>query len=146
MEKKSSIHDVIVVGAGPAGAEVRHAHVSALSDCDGVFTLTTADERLHSRYLQLADGRVKLSSARHDREFDLAYLALGCSPQHDLARSLGAAVDEHGALRVNLHQETSVPRLYAAGDVVRGLNQVVVAGAESAVAATDIHNKLRAQG
>ena len=52
--------------------------------------------------------------------------------------------DEHGALVVNAHQETSVPRLYAAGDVVRGLNQVVVAAAESAIAATDIHNKLRA--
>ena len=46
-------------------------------------------------------------------------------------------------LRVNAHQETSVPRLYAAGDVVRGLNQVVVAASESAIAATDIHNKLR---
>jgi thioredoxin reductase (NADPH) len=46
-------------------------------------------------------------------------------------------------LIVNAHQETSVPRLYAAGDVVRGLNQVVVAAAEAAIAATDIHNKLR---
>jgi thioredoxin reductase (NADPH) len=36
-----------------------------------------------------------------------------------------------------------VPRLYAAGDVVRGLNQFVVAAAESAIAATDIHKKLR---
>ncbi len=66
---------------------------------------------------------------------------LGCSPQHDLARSLLAICDEHGTLRANAHQETSVSRLYAAGDVVRGLNQVVVAAAESAIAATDIHNK-----
>jgi thioredoxin reductase (NADPH) len=29
------------------------------------------------------------------------------------------------------------------GDVVRGLNQVVVAAAEAAVAATHIHNRLR---
>jgi len=36
-----------------------------------------------------------------------------------------------------------VPGLYAAGDLVGGLNQVVVAGAESAIAATDIHNRLR---
>ncbi len=38
-----------------------------------------------------------------------------------------------------------VPRLYAAGDVVCGLNQVVVAAAERAIAATDIHNKLRTE-
>jgi thioredoxin reductase (NADPH) len=40
-------------------------------------------------------------------------------------------------------RKTTVPRLYAAGDVVRGLNQVVVAATESAIAATDTHNKLR---
>jgi thioredoxin reductase (NADPH) len=94
--------------------------------------------------LTLEDDRVSLASSRGNRHFDVLYLALGCSPQHDLARSLLARTDEHGALLVNAHQETSVPGLYAAGDVVRGLNQVVVAAAESAIAATDIHNKLRA--
>lgn len=49
-----------------------------------------------------------------------------------------------GALLVNPHQETSVSGLYAAGDLVRGLNQVIVAAAEAAIGATDIHNKLRA--
>ena len=78
-----------------------------------------------------------------ERRFDVAYLALGCSAQHRLAKDLGAACDSQGALIVNGHQETSVPRLYAAGDLVRGLNQVIVAAAEGAIAATDIHNKLR---
>jgi thioredoxin reductase (NADPH) len=41
------------------------------------------------------------------------------------------------------HIRTTVPRLYAAGDIVRGLNQVVVAAAESAIAATDIHDEPR---
>ena len=63
-----------------------------------------------------------------------------------IAADLGASLDESGALRVNLHQQTSVPGIYAAGDNVRGLNQVVVAAAEAAVAATDIHNQLRAAG
>ena len=80
-----------------------------------------------------------------ERRFDVIYLALGCTSQNQLARSLKARCEENGALVVNAHQETTVPRLYAAGDVVRGLNQVVVAAAESAIAATDIHNKLREQ-
>jgi len=75
--------------------------------------------------------------------FDVAYSALGCTPQNNLAASLGAQVDESNALRVNSHQQTSIEGLYAAGDIVRGLNQVVVAAAEAAIAATDIHNKLR---
>ena len=93
--------------------------------------------------LHIHQERVTLSAATGERSFDVLYLALGCSSQHALARSLGAGCDEQGALVVNGHQETTVSGLYAAGDVVRGLNQVVIAAAESAIAATDIHNKLR---
>ncbi|WP_339913342.1 NAD(P)/FAD-dependent oxidoreductase [uncultured Brevundimonas sp.] len=75
--------------------------------------------------------------------FDLVYSALGTSANASLAHGLNADVDEDGRLLVNLHQATSVPGLYAAGDVVRGLNQIAVATAEAAVAATDIHNRLR---
>jgi thioredoxin reductase (NADPH) len=93
--------------------------------------------------LHLLEDRMVLNSAAGERSFDVVYLALGCSAQNQLALALNARCDERGALIVNAHQETTVPRLYAAGDVVRGLNQIVVAAAESAIAATDIHNKLR---
>ena len=93
--------------------------------------------------IRLENDRVLVQIGATQRAFDVLYLAMGCSTQHDLAVSLSAQCDEHGALKVNAHQETTVSRLYAAGDVVRGLNQVVVAAAESAIAATDIHNKLR---
>jgi thioredoxin reductase (NADPH) len=75
--------------------------------------------------------------------FDLVYSALGTSPNIALARALNARLAEDGRLEVDLHQKTSVPGLYAAGDIVRGLNQIAVATAEAAVAATDIHNTLR---
>jgi thioredoxin reductase (NADPH) len=78
------------------------------------------------------------------RTFEVCYCALGCTPQDSLAAELGARLDAAKALTVNEHQQTSVPRLYAAGDVVRGLNQIAVAAGEAAIAATDIHNKLRA--
>ncbi len=78
-----------------------------------------------------------------DRAFDLIYSALGTTPNAALARSLGARLADDGRLEVDLHQRTSVPGLWAAGDVVRGLNQIAVATAEAAVAATDIHNALR---
>lgn len=77
------------------------------------------------------------------RAFDMVYSALGTSPNAGLAERLGARVGEDGRLFVDAHQKTSVPGLYAAGDVVRGLNQIAVASAEAAVAATAIHNGLR---
>lgn len=79
------------------------------------------------------------------RRFDAVYLALGGTPRNGIARNLGAACDDKNALLVNPHNETSVTRLYAAGDVVHGLHQVAVAAAGGAIAATDIHNKLRAE-
>jgi thioredoxin reductase (NADPH) len=78
------------------------------------------------------------------RRFDSVYSALGVSPRVQLAIKAGAALDEAtGRLVVGEHQETSVPGLYAAGDVVRGLNQISVAEGEGAIAATDVHNGLR---
>jgi len=78
------------------------------------------------------------------RVFDCLYLALGCEMQSRLALQWGAAHDADGNLVVSDHQETSIEGLYAAGDVVRGLNQIAVAAAEAAIAATDIHKRLRA--
>jgi len=75
--------------------------------------------------------------------FDVVYSALGTSPQSALARDAGAAVNDAGCLEVSDHQQTSLDGLYAAGDLVRGLNQISVAQGEAAIAATDIHNRLR---
>jgi thioredoxin reductase (NADPH) len=79
------------------------------------------------------------------RRFDTVYSALGVEPRNELALSLGARRARDGRLKVNEHQETSVRGLYAAGDLVKGLNQLTVAMAEAAVAAVDIHNALRAE-
>lgn len=97
------------------------------------------------RNLEIEDNRLSLRTRGGELEFfDVFYAALGCTPLNHLAASLGATLAENSALQVNTHQQTSVPGLYAAGDIVRGLNQVVVAAAEAAIAATDIHNQLRA--
>jgi len=79
------------------------------------------------------------------RSFDLVYSALGTRSNVDLAEALSARRCEDGRLEVDDHQMTSVKGLYAAGDVVRGLNQIAVATAEAAIAATAIHNALREQ-
>jgi thioredoxin reductase (NADPH) len=74
--------------------------------------------------------------------FDFIYAAFGVTPQVKLARDLGARLDESGRLVTDEHMQTSVKGLYAAGDVVRGLNQISVAEGEAAIAATAIHNRL----
>ncbi len=73
--------------------------------------------------------------------FEVLYSALGLKPRSDLGEQLGARRDETGALLVDEHNRTSVGGLYAAGGVVRGLDQIVVAMGHAAIAATDIHNR-----
>lgn len=81
--------------------------------------------------------------AGEPRVFDAVYSALGVTPNTLLARQAGARLDDGGRLVVGDHQETTTAGLYAAGDVVRGLNQISTAQGEGAIAATDIHNRLR---
>ena len=77
------------------------------------------------------------------RRFDAVYSALGVEPRTQLAAQAGARLGDDGRLVVDDHQQTTVPGLYAAGDMVRGLNQISTAEGEAAIAATAIHNRLR---
>lgn len=94
--------------------------------------------------LEVEDDRVIavcVGGARYT--FDILYSALGLKNQIKLGVSLGVGTDETGAFIVDEHNETNVAGLYAAGDVVRGLNQIVVGMGHGAIAATAIHNRLK---
>jgi thioredoxin reductase (NADPH) len=76
--------------------------------------------------------------------FETIYPALGSTVHSDLAAGLGAQLSEDGCIKVDAHQRTSVPGLYAAGDVVIGLDQISHAMGEAGVAATTLRNDLAA--
>jgi thioredoxin reductase (NADPH) len=77
-----------------------------------------------------------------ERDFDVLYPALGCEVHSKLPVTLGARCTDVGCLIVDNKQKTSVEGLYAAGDVVSDLHQIVVAEGHAAIAATAIHNSL----
>jgi thioredoxin reductase (NADPH) len=77
-----------------------------------------------------------------EHAFDSVYPALGSDTHTELAKQVGAEIAEDGTLPVDSHQRTSVPGLYAAGDVVLGLDQISHAMGEGGVAATTIRNDL----
>ena len=74
--------------------------------------------------------------------FDTLYPMLGTDARDALGANLGARCSD-GELVVDADQQTSIPGLYAAGDVVKALNQMNIGTAHAAIAATAIHNKLR---
>jgi len=74
--------------------------------------------------------------------FDSVYPALGSLIRSKLAVDAGAAASDEGCLEVDAHQRTSIPGLFAAGDVVLGLDQISHAMGQAGVAATTIRNLL----
>jgi thioredoxin reductase (NADPH) len=74
--------------------------------------------------------------------FDSVYPALGSLIRSECAVALGAEATDDGCLVIDAHQRTTIPMLYAAGDVAKGLDQISHAMGEAGVAATAIRNDL----
>jgi len=92
--------------------------------------------------IQIGECTISLVTPYGTHEFDSVYPALGSDTHTELAKQVGAEIAEDGTLPVDTHQRTSVPGLYAAGDVVLGLDQISHAMGEGGVAATTIRNDL----
>ncbi len=94
-------------------------------------TLSVSDDAILA---SLVDGR--------SLSFDTLYVALGTSARSELARMTGAELSASGCIIVDEHQQTTIDGLFAAGDIVEGLDQIAVAAGQAAKAATAIHNRL----
>lgn len=90
----------------------------------------------------IPDGCIVVETSDGTFSFDSIYPALGSDTHTQLAEMTGAALSKGSCIQVDSHQRTSVPGLYAAGDVVIGLDQISHAMGEGGVAATTIHNDL----
>ena len=86
-----------------------------------------------------------VDTAEAHHTFDSIYAALGSDTHTQLAEMIGADLSGDSCIKVDSHQRTSVPGLYAAGDVVIGLDQISHSMGEGGVAATTIRNDLCAK-
>jgi thioredoxin reductase (NADPH) len=112
---------------------------------------------LHEAGIRIVAGALRSLEPHEDRmdvtlegtegrlSFDVVYPALGTRPHIDLAAKLGVRVEEEGCLAADAFRETATPGLFAAGDVIKGLDQISVAMGHGAQAATNAHNWLRDQ-
>ncbi|HEY5720888.1 MAG TPA: NAD(P)/FAD-dependent oxidoreductase [Allosphingosinicella sp.] len=110
-------------------------------------------EKLRAAGIETVDGPcaavgvhgdcIVVDTAEGHYTFDSVYPALGSDVHTELAGQVGADLSgDTGCIPVDSHQRTSVPGLYAAGDVVLGLDQISHAMGEGGVAATTIRNDL----
>jgi thioredoxin reductase (NADPH) len=91
---------------------------------------------------RLRDTAIEILLGSKWQAFDTMYAALGSTIGSGIVRGLAPDMTEEGCLIVDAHQKTSVPGLYAAGDVVVGVDQIAHAMGQATVAATAIRNDL----
>jgi thioredoxin reductase (NADPH) len=90
----------------------------------------------------IAEDSITVDTAEGHFTFDSVYPALGSDVHCQLADMVGARLNDDGCVGVDVHMRTSVEGVYAAGDVVIGLDQISNAMGQGGVAATTIRNDL----
>jgi thioredoxin reductase (NADPH) len=151
---------VAVIGTGRRGVKEARFLRSFTSDITLVSPEAThdlsADERgsMADMGITVIDGPISnIALTEHGLGFDSAsgwldfasvYPALGSQIHSGLGVGLEADCTDEGCIRVDTHQRSSTPGVYAAGDVVLGLDQISHAMGEAGVAATTIRNDLAA--
>ncbi|HJP69884.1 MAG TPA: NAD(P)/FAD-dependent oxidoreductase [Sphingomicrobium sp.] len=120
---------------------------------DKALQLTAGDQqRLNAAGINCVDGPaqavaiasncITVDTAAGNYSFDSVYPALGSDNHTQLGEMIGAELAADGCFLCDDHQRTNVAGLYAAGDVVHGLDQISHAMGEGGVAATTIRNDL----
>ena len=95
-----------------------------------------------ARAVAISEDCIVVETAEGTHTFDTVYPALGSDTHTQLAEQLGADLGKNGCIVTDAHQRTSVTGLFAAGDVVIGLDQISHAMGQGGVAATTIRNDL----
>ncbi len=127
-----------------------------LIDPDGPIDVSAEDaKRLKAGGVTMIDGPIAalepgettiiVATKGKRLEFDTVYPALGSDTHVQLAEMLAAELSKDCCILVDSHQRASIPGLYAAGDVVKGLDQISHAMGEGGVASTTIRNDLAKQ-
>ena len=91
------------------------------------------------------DLRCVALRAGGDLPCEMAFFSVAHKPRNALAASLGAELTSEGCVRVDAEYATSVPFVWACGDVVPGMQLIQVAAASGAVAGISAAQSLRGE-
>ena len=120
-------------------AELEPDELAAMREA-GISVIERPLDRLHGHADRMD---VFLQGENEPLSFGVIYPALGCSPRNELAKALGLPISDTGEVARDACYETAIEGLFAAGDIVEGLDQISVAMGQGAMAATKAHNWLR---
>lgn len=131
--------DKIIICTHGHAAQFEEEQFQRLDD-EGIPLYGSRIERLeerhrHLRKIDFDDGRVM--------ECAHLFIAMGQHPADDIGTQFGLERDEIGRIIIDHNHRTSVPNVYAAGDITPGVQLVSLASAEGVRAAQEIHRSLK---
>ncbi|MCL5022117.1 MAG: FAD-dependent oxidoreductase [Nitrospirae bacterium] len=77
-----------------------------------------------------------------DLKTEGVFIAVGYEPNNELAGKLGLEIDGEGYIKVDEMMRTSMPLVYAAGDITGAVKQIVVAVSQGSIAALTAFEEL----
>jgi thioredoxin reductase (NADPH) len=99
---------------------------------------TTVEEILGDEKVTKLKLKNQTDGASSELPVDGVFVAVGHKANTELAVDIGLTLDEHGFIKVDRGLRTNIPRIYAAGDVTGGVQQIVTAIGEGSTAALSV--------
>jgi thioredoxin reductase (NADPH) len=134
--------DVMLVHRRDSFRAERHLIDSVLREGIPVRWNTVVEEIGGDKALEYIAVRDVKTGAAERVKVDGVFLAIGIVPNVEAVSHLGLAQEPGGYIRVDRMGRTSLPRLYAAGDITGGVQQIVTAVSEGASAAMAVFEDL----
>jgi thioredoxin reductase (NADPH) len=145
---------VVVIGEGNAAAHAATFLKNIASDVKVIAEKMSAEKNLVDELkkigVEIIKGKVEKIEGKDEVTAVIVdgkkiptsgvFIELGATSTIDLAAKLGFNMKDERFIEVDNKQQTSVPGIFAAGDVTGGLLQIVTAASQGAVAALSAHN------
>jgi thioredoxin reductase (NADPH) len=93
------------------------------------------------RTVTIIDNITKQTS---ELEVDAVFVQVGEAPNSQIAKASGVETDEHGYIKIDIHQRTNLSGVFAAGDVTNHpIKQVGTAVGQGITAALEAYSYIR---
>ena len=105
---------------------------------------TEIQEIKGDKQVRAVDLLDNLTGKTSELQVDAVFVQIGEAPNSQLAKAAGVETDEHGYIKVDGHQQTNMPGVFAAGDVTdQPIKQVGTAVGQGITAALEAYSFIR---
>jgi thioredoxin reductase (NADPH) len=134
----ASVARVLVVHRGPAFSRAQHVAIERIQSRSNVETLFGTEVVEISGTDSVSSVRLRTAGAIHEQDIAGVFIFVGLEPNTAFVRGV-VDLDSTGHVIVDAHLQSSVPGVYAAGDIRQGSSGQLISaagdGASAAIAA-----------